>query len=79
MIVCGTFTTNFLTFPPDLIIEILSMATAMKDHTFRFRYQAETSCSAIRNSSAFKASAHRVGRFCGLWDFWHVPVASAVY
>jgi len=36
MIVCGIFNTDFLTFPPELIIEILSPGTTIKDRTAKF-------------------------------------------
>ena len=36
MIVCKSFTTQFLTVAPDLIIEILSPGTAIKDRTAKF-------------------------------------------
>lgn len=42
MIVCGEFNTDFLTFPPALITEILSPSTSMKDRTIKFEiYQQQ--------------------------------------
>lgn len=36
MIVCGDFNEEFLTFPPTVIVEILSPSTAIKDRTVKF-------------------------------------------
>jgi Uma2 family endonuclease len=36
MIVCGEFTTDFLTFPPTLIIEVTSTSTRMRDRNTKF-------------------------------------------
>jgi Uma2 family endonuclease len=36
MVVCGSFTDDFLRFPPALIVEILSPFTAIKDNTVKY-------------------------------------------
>ncbi len=36
MVVCGEFTDDFLKFPPTLVVEILSPATAMKDRSVKY-------------------------------------------
>jgi Uma2 family endonuclease len=40
MIVCGPFTTDFLTFPPSLILEVSSESTRMKDRNVKFHLYA---------------------------------------
>ena len=42
MIVCDELKSDFLTFPPSLIVEILSPSTAMKDRTVKYEiYQQQ--------------------------------------
>jgi Uma2 family endonuclease len=36
MIVCGNFETDFLTFPPSLIVEITSLTSRMRDRNTKF-------------------------------------------
>src|ERR1700712_3411283 len=37
MIVCGNFTTDFLTFPPTLILEVASQSTFLKDRNIKLK------------------------------------------
>lgn len=41
MIVCGEFKEDFLTFPPTLIVEVLSKSTSMKDRNVKYNLYQE--------------------------------------
>src|SRR5690606_23248150 len=41
MVVCGNFKEDFLTFPPVLVVEVLSPATSMKDRNLKYNIYQE--------------------------------------